>query len=55
MQLQGLVWINERQPGVMKKSAPLNLQPSLLQSGSQAVEQQPDQQPAQHGPASSTH
>ncbi len=55
MQFKGLVGIDERQPSVMEKLAPLNLQPSLPQSSSQAIEQQPDHQPAQHDPAPSTH
>ena len=55
MQLQRLVGIDERETGVIKKLAPLNLQPSLLESSAQAVEQQPDQQPAQHDPTPSTH
>ena len=55
MQFKGLVGIDERQPSVMEKLAPLNLQPSLPQSSSQAIEQQPDLQPAQHDHAPSTH
>jgi len=48
MQLHRPVRIDERQSGIVQQLTPLHLQPALPQRGPQAVEQQSDQQPAQH-------
>ena len=55
MLMQGLLLVSQVQARILKQLLPLHFQPAVLEGCAQSIDQQAQDQPAQHGHVHRTH